>query len=28
VGRAVTTSVVVSAIGVFGLDYFMSFLIG
>jgi phospholipid/cholesterol/gamma-HCH transport system permease protein len=28
VGRAVTTSVVVSAIGVFSLDYFMSFLIG
>lgn len=28
VGRAVTTSVVVSAIGVFALDYFMSFLIG
>lgn len=27
VGRAVTTSVVVSAIGVFALDYFMSFLI-
>lgn len=28
VGRSVTTSVVVSAIGVFALDYFMSFLIG
>lgn len=28
VGRSVTTSVVVSAIGVFSLDYFMSFLIG
>lgn len=27
VGRSVTTSVVVSAIGVFSLDYFMSFLI-
>ena len=27
VGRSVTTSVVVSAIGVFALDYFMSFLI-
>lgn len=28
VGRSVTTSVVVSAIGVFAIDYFMSFLIG
>jgi phospholipid/cholesterol/gamma-HCH transport system permease protein len=27
VGRSVTTSVVVSAIGVFGLDYFFSFLL-
>lgn len=28
VGRAVTTSVVVSAVGVFALDYFISFLFG
>jgi phospholipid/cholesterol/gamma-HCH transport system permease protein len=27
VGRSVTTSVVVGAVGVFGIDYFMSFLI-